>query len=60
MISNYLFFLIARCFLQVAEVTGTDLGQPLSPGIDAKELAQKMSLLSAGVRLACMYFYLPN
>ncbi|KAK7501450.1 hypothetical protein BaRGS_00007254, partial [Batillaria attramentaria] len=33
---------------KVAEFTGTDVAQPLSPGIDAKELAQKMSQLSAG------------
>ena len=37
--------------LQVAEATGTDITQPLSPGIDAKELAHKMSQLSAGVGL---------
>ena len=34
---------------QVAEATGTDITQPLSPGVDAKELAHKMSQLSAGV-----------
>ncbi|KAK7113259.1 protein transport protein Sec31A-like isoform X2 [Littorina saxatilis] len=33
---------------KVAEVTGTDIAQPLSPGVDAQELAQKMSQLSAG------------
>ena len=37
--------------LQVAEATGTDITQPLSPGVDAKELAHKMSQLSAGVGL---------
>ncbi|XP_076465161.1 protein transport protein Sec31A-like isoform X2 [Babylonia areolata] len=33
---------------KVADVTGTDLAQPQSPGVDAKELAQKMTQLSAG------------
>lgn len=33
---------------KVAQFTGTDLAQPLSPGVDAKELAQKMTQLSAG------------
>ena len=34
--------------LKVAEVSGAE-PQPQSPGVDAKELAQKMSQLSAGV-----------
>ncbi|KAL8602789.1 hypothetical protein ACOMHN_055172 [Nucella lapillus] len=33
---------------KVAEVTGKEVPQPLSPGVDAKELAQKMTQLSAG------------
>lgn len=35
--------------MQVANYTGADGIQPLSPGVDAKELAQKMSLLGTGV-----------
>ena len=50
---KYVVFCVFKCFvgffLQVVEYTGTEVAASSARGVDAQELAQKMSLLNTGV-----------